>query len=146
MGAVRLARLAHKASKLLGGRGIAQLIKDINRIIYSCDIAYQVDIPASTSLPHQGLGVVMHPNTIIGDNCTIYQNTCFGASHGDENIDGAPVIGSNVQIGVGAVILGPIHIGSNVSIGANSVVLDDVSDNTVVAGVPARIKKYKESM
>lgn len=57
MGAVTLARKAHKfyLHGRLGG-SIAQLIKNINRIIYCCDIAYQVEIPVSTKMPHQGMG------------------------------------------------------------------------------------------
>ena len=144
MSAVGLARKAHKiyTSWKFGG-GIAQLIKNINRVIYCCDIAYQVDIPASTKLPHQGMGVVMHPKTVIGENCTIYQHSTFGAAHGENDGDAAPTLGNNVMVGVGATILGPIKIGNNVSIAAHAVVIDDVPDNAVVAGIPAEIKKYK---
>lgn len=42
-------------------------------MIYACDIAYQVELPSSTKLPHQGLGLVIGPEAIIGENCTIYQ-------------------------------------------------------------------------
>lgn len=41
-------------------------------MIYACDIAYQVELPSSTKLPHQGLGLVIGPEAIIGENCTIY--------------------------------------------------------------------------
>ena len=144
MGAVGLARKAHKiAAYGKMGRGIAQLIKNIMRVIYSCDIAYQVDIPISTELPHQGMGVVMHPDTVIGENCTIFQHTTFGAAHGENDKNGAPIIGNNVMVGVGATILGSVHIGNNVSIGAHSVVLKDVPDNAVVVGIPAEIKRFK---
>ena len=146
MGAVGLARKAHKiyTSWKFGG-GIAQLIKNINRVVYTCDIAYQVDIPISTKLPHQGMGVVMHPKTVIGENCIIYQHTTFGASHGDNDNDGAPTLGNNVMVGVGATILGSIKIGNNVSIGAHSVVIHDVPDNAVVVGIPAVVKRYKNA-
>ena len=53
--------------------------------------------------------------------------------------DGVPKIGNKVQIGCGAVVLGNISIGNNVYIGANSVVLNDVPDNSIAVGVPARI-------
>ena len=46
-------------------------------------------------------------------------------------------------VGVGATILGSIRIGNNGSIAAHAVVIDDVSDNVVVAGIPAEIKRYK---
>ena len=50
-----------------------------------------------------------------------------------------------VYIGPGAKIIKPVHIGNNVSIGANAVVNKDVPDNCVVAGVPAKIIKYKNA-
>lgn len=149
MSAVSLARKAYKfytfGKIFFWGKGIAQLIKNINRMIYSCDIAYQVNIPASTKLPHQGLGVVMHPKTIIGENCIIFQHSTFGAVHAEVQSDEAPVIGNNVMIGVGATILGAIRIGNNVSIGAHAVVITDVPDNAVVAGIPAEVKKIKST-
>jgi serine O-acetyltransferase len=150
MGAVRIAYLANKAYKKVPlkkiGGGIAQILKNINRIIYSCDIAYQVEIPPETKLPHQGLGVVLHPEVILGSNCSIYQNVTLGERglRNGKNII-APVIGNNVVIGAGSVVLGGIKVGNNVVIGANSVVIDNVPDNAVVAGVPAKVKKYVRS-
>ena len=55
--------------------------------------------------------------------------------------EGVPVIGNNVYISAGSRILGNIKIGNNVIIGANSVVIKDVPDNSIVAGVPAKIIK-----
>ena len=47
----------------------------------------------------------------------------------------------HVVVGAGAKILGGITIGDNVKIGANSVVLKNVSANSTVIGVPARVIK-----
>jgi putative colanic acid biosynthesis acetyltransferase WcaB len=44
-----------------------------------------------------------------------------------------------VDIGVNAVILGPITIGNAVVIGAGSVVIRDVEPGSVMAGSPARL-------
>lgn len=40
--------------------------------------------------------------------------------------------------------MGGITIGNNVTIGANAVVTKPVSDNAIVAGVPAKIIRIKE--
>lgn len=48
-------------------------------------------------------------------------------------------IGDNCFIGSGARIMGGVRIGNNVIVGAASVVTKDVPDNSVVAGMPARI-------
>ena len=52
-----------------------------------------------------------------------------------------PIIGDNVYIGAGAVILGEVTVGDNVVIGANAVVTKDVPSNSIAAGVPAKIIK-----
>jgi serine O-acetyltransferase len=49
-------------------------------------------------------------------------------------------LGNNVVVGAGAKILGPITIGDNTRIGANSVVVKDVPPNSVVVGVPGRVR------
>lgn len=54
---------------------------------------------------------------------------------------GPVLIGKNVWIGEGVTILANVKIGNNCIIGANSVVTNDVPENTVVAGIPARIIK-----
>jgi len=123
--------------------GIAQIIKNINRVVYACDIGYSVCIPKNCVLAHQGLGVVIHNEVKIGEHCTILQNVTIGANGGlGKSGNEAPFIGDNVFIGAGAAILENIKVGSNVYIGANAVVLHDVPDNVAVAGVPAVIKKY----
>ncbi len=51
------------------------------------------------------------------------------------------VLGNNVWIGAGAVILKGVNIGDNAVVGTGSVVTYDVAANTVVAGNPARVLK-----
>lgn len=49
-----------------------------------------------------------------------------------------PTIESNVKIGTGAKLIGPIRVGAGATIGANAVVVDDVPPGTTVVGAPAR--------
>lgn len=54
----------------------------------------------------------------------------------------APVIiGDNVCIGGGAIILPGVTIGNNVVIGAGSVVMKDIPDNVIANGNPCRVIK-----
>ena len=56
------------------------------------------------------------------------------------HLGGNVSIGQNSWIGIGSVIKQNIRIGSNVVIGAGSVVINDVEDNKIVYGVPAKPK------
>ena len=77
----------------------------------------------------------------LGNNVILHGFNCIGAKHLK---DDAPVIGNNVDIGVGAVILGNVVIADGIKIGANSVVTKSfLEQNITIAGVPA--KKIKEA-
>lgn len=86
------------------------------------------------------IGVAVHPDIEIGKNCTIFQNVTIGyGKYSEKYKRNIPKIGNNVRIYANAVVVGGINIGDNVKIGAGSVVINDVPDNVVVAGNPARI-------
>jgi acetyltransferase-like isoleucine patch superfamily enzyme len=53
------------------------------------------------------------------------------------------VIGNDVWIGAGAVVLRGVHIGDGAVIGANSVVTKDVPAYTIVAGTPAQFVRER---
>lgn len=96
--------------------------------------------------------IVIGDNALIAPNVQIY--TAFHPTNaadrfGQPQPDGsfafcktqtAPVIiGKNVWIGGGAVILPGVTIGDNVVIGAGSVVTKDIPSNTVACGNPCRV-------
>lgn len=53
------------------------------------------------------------------------------------------VVGDNCYFGLGVKVFGSVTIGNNVTIGAMSVVTHDIPNNAVVAGIPAKIIRYK---
>lgn len=117
---------------------VAKFVRRRIWIKYACDIPPSVQFGEGLSLPHWGLGVVIHPRAVIGCNCTIYQHVTIGSQNGTHSSN-PPHIGNNVIIGANAVILGDIKIGNNVTIGAGAVVLSDVPDNCIAVGVPAKL-------
>lgn len=58
-----------------------------------------------------------------------------------KHIDQKIIIGNNVQIGAGAIILPGVIIGNNVIVGAGSVVTKNIKDKVVVVGNPAKVLK-----
>ncbi len=80
--------------------------------------------------------IFIHSDVIIGRNCTLRHGVTIGNRHED---GGVPVVGDNVEFGVGAVAIGPIHIGSAAKIGPLSLVTFDVPEKARVVGNPAQI-------
>ena len=114
---------------------IANIIDYLIRILFGCEIHSQMLCGEGLVLAHNGCGVVINKDTIIGNGVTIFQNVTIGGRKGS----GAPVIGDRVMVGAGAVILGDVTIGDNAQIGANAVVIKDVPKNGTAVGVPAKI-------
>ncbi|PGL38437.1 serine acetyltransferase [Bacillus nitratireducens] len=119
----------------------ADFIKKYILFTYNSVIPYTAEIGRGTRLGYGGIGVVIHSQAKIGENCVIGQNVTIG-SKGSKSI-----IGNNVYIAPGSKCIGG-EIGDNVIVGANSVVTKDIPNNCVVAGVPAKvisddIAKYK---
>jgi serine O-acetyltransferase len=54
------------------------------------------------------------------------------------------IIGNNVSLSLGTIIVGKVKIGDNVKTGPNTVIIKDVPSNCAVSGVPAVIIKYYE--
>ena len=82
--------------------------------------------------------------TYLGD-ATIGEDTNIGAGTVTCNYDGKhkhrTLIGSRVRIGSDTMLVAPVSVGDGAVTAAGSVVTEDVPQNTLVAGVPAKIKK-----
>ena len=57
----------------------------------------------------------------------------------------AVVIGADVWLGTGVVVLPGVRIGDGAVVGANSVVTKDIAPMTVAAGIPARVVRARSS-
>ena len=92
----------------------------------------KTDIGAFTYI-HAVNGVTIEDNVQIGGGCRIYS-----ASTIDQK-EGPVIIKKNALIGAGTTILPGVTIGENSIIGAHSLVKDNIPDNSVAWGVPAKV-------
>jgi len=116
---------------------IARFISHISRLFTGIEIHPGAKIGRRFFIDH-GAGIVIGETTEIGDDVLMYQGVTLGGTSLEKK-KRHPTLGNNVEIGAGAIVLGPIKIGNNVRIAAGSVVVKDVPDNATVIGVPGRI-------
>jgi serine O-acetyltransferase len=131
-------RIAHWL-KSFGVPFIPRAISQVARWLTGIEIHPSAKIGTGFFIDH-GMGVVIGETAEIGDYVTLFQGVTLGGT-GKERGKRHPTLGNHVVVGAGAKILGGITIGDNVKIGANSVVLKNVSANSTVIGVPARVIK-----
>lgn len=122
-------------------RHLSRAFDWIGRFFWHCFVPGQAKIGKNLQLSYWGLGVVVHIESKIGDNCHIGQNVTIGSMAG-----GVPELADNVRVGGGSFVFGKIKVGKNVIIGANSVVNKDVPDNAIVAGAPAKVLRFRDDV
>ena len=130
--AVRVMRLVQDLHIPFGGPIVSRLI----RHVYGAEIHWHATIADGVGFVH-GVGIVISHGAVVGPGCVLSQNITLG-----ESIDpftrkvGAPMLGSNVHIGAGAVLLGPICVGNETKIMANAVLDRSVPPRSLVR-IPA---------
>ncbi|MBM6838382.1 serine O-acetyltransferase, partial [Clostridium saudiense] len=115
---------------------MARLISQLARFFTGIEIHPGAKIGKGLFIDH-GMGVVIGETTEIGDNVTIYHGVTLGGTGKDKG-KRHPTVGSDVIIGCGAKVLGPIIIGDGAKIGANAVVLKDVPTGVTAVGKAAK--------
>lgn len=139
--AVRLYRLGRRLDRRAPGPLRSALLALYWPLFRLVETVSGVSLPKAASIGpglriwHFG-GIFVHPDSVIGANCTLRQGVTIGNRHEGGP---APVIGDNVDFGAYAQVLGGVRIGDNCRIGALSVVLCDVPDGATAVGAPARI-------
>ncbi len=125
-------------------------LEPISAIHPTAKIAYNVDIGKGVMI---GINSTINTNSKIGNNCIINTGSIIEHENTiEENVHIAPgttiagrvIIKKNTLIGIGSVVKDYVTIGKNVTIGAGSVVLEDIPDNAVAVGCPAKIINYNK--
>jgi serine O-acetyltransferase len=120
---------------------IPRVLSVLNRLIFATQLPAATRLGKGVRLNYSGLGTVIHARAVIGNNVEIGPGVVIG---GRSKLYEVPVIEDDVQIGVGAKVLGPIRVGRGAVIGANAVVLHDVPPGAVMVGIPARVLRIEQ--
>ena len=96
-----------------------------------------------------GPGTMIDMGTILGGRATVGANCHIGAgavlAGVIEPASATPVIVEDgVLVGANAVVIEGVHVGKNAVVAAGAVVIEDVPENAVVAGCPARVIKMRD--
>ena len=90
------------------------------------------------------MGAVLGGRATVGDFCHIGAGAVLAGVV--EPASAKPVIVENhVLVGANAVVIEGVHIGAGAVVAAGAVVIEDVPENAVVAGSPAKVIKWKDA-
>ncbi len=133
----------YRVSHWLWVRGhylLGRWLSQFGRFLTGIEIHPGAKIGRGLVIDH-GMATVIGETAEIGEEVTLYHNvTLGGVSLKKEKRH--PTIEDHVVVGAGAQILGPIVIGAGSRIGANAVVVKEVPPDSVVIGVPGRIRSH----
>ncbi|MBQ5365267.1 MAG: 2,3,4,5-tetrahydropyridine-2,6-dicarboxylate N-acetyltransferase [Spirochaetales bacterium] len=89
------------------------------------------------------MGAVLGGRATVGKNCHIGAGAVLAGVI--EPASAEPVrIGDGTLVGANAVVIEGVQVGKNCVVAAGAVVIDDVPDNMVVAGCPAKVIKQRD--
>ncbi|WOF22640.1 serine acetyltransferase [Microbacterium betulae] len=100
-----------------------------------------IELPPSTRVGpglrlRHGVGVVVNPGTTIGRGVMLRHGVTLGNRR---TADDCPTIEDDVEIGVGAVVIGAVTVGRGARIGPYAVVVKDVPPGAVVRSPRAEV-------
>ena len=96
-----------------------------------------------------GEGTMIDMGAVLGGRATVGKNCHIGAgavlAGVIEPASATPVVvEAGVLVGANAVVIEGVHVGRGAVVAAGAVVIDDVPEDAVVAGCPARVIKTKD--
>ncbi len=115
------------------------LLYNLVRFLLQIEIPRTTTIGAGLRIDHYG-SILLNSKLIAGCNLSITHGVVVG-----ETDTGVPQLRDGVTIGVRALVIGGIVLEENVWVGAGAVVTKSFPANAVVAGVPAKLLRYREN-
>ncbi len=79
--------------------------------------------------------IIVNEDVRVGANCRMHGGNCIGNNGKTKDV---PIIGDDLDLGIGAKIIGDVHLGNRVRVGANAVVTKSFEDDSItLIGIPA---------
>jgi len=100
------------------------------------ELQKHTDIGAFTYI-NAKFGVEIQENVQIGSHCSIYSWSTI------DDKKGRVTIKKNARVGSHSVIMPGVMIGENAIVGALSYVTENIPDNAIAYGIPAKVVKYQ---
>ena len=123
-------------------RLLARFLSNVTRFFTGIEIHPGAKIGRRCFIDH-GSGVVIGETSEIGDDVLLYQGVVLGGTTMEKK-KRHPTLGNGVEMGSGAIALGPITIGDGTRVGASSVVIRSVPPGVTVVGIPGKVVVKKE--
>jgi serine O-acetyltransferase len=112
-----------------------ELLVAVYRNLYHVEISREAEIGPGLCLIHP-FNILLGPSK-IGENILVFHDVTIGTNARDPTA--FPRIGNDVDVYVGARLLGRITIGDDVKVGANCVVTEDVPSGAAVVPAANRV-------
>ena len=131
---------AHRAAHFLWCHNLklpARMLSHLSRFSTGIEIHPGAHIGRRCFIDH-GSGVVIGETAELGDDVLLYQGVVLGGTTMEKK-KRHPTLGNGVEMGSGAIALGPITIGDGARIGASSVVIHPIPPGVTVVGIPGRV-------
>jgi len=98
------------------------------------ELGYKTDIGAFTYI-NAANGVILEDYVQIGSHCSIYSISTI------DNKQGRVHLKKNCKIGTHSTVMPNVTVGENSIVGAYSFITEDIPDNVIAFGVPAKVIK-----
>lgn len=122
-----------------------RVAREVLLLVAGLEVLPQTKIGKDLLLQHRGMGIIIHPKTVIGDRVTIYHQVTIGRKDAHISEADSPmeciVIGDDAVLYPGSKILGGpgvTTVGARTIIAANAVLTRSTGDDEIWGGIPAR--------
>ena len=136
--------ILHRLSHYLFNRDrrlLARLLWHLNLFITGADLSPITDLGGGALIPHPALVTIIGK---LGENCTLWGQVGIGGGMSERQDIGAgpglPVIGDEVEVYWGTLIMGPVRIGRGARLGPGCIIINDVAEGAVLEPSPPRFK------